>query len=208
MLTECQRAQHKKERTLSSDEARRAIYIDFEGFTDKPPCLVGIAIEDRFEQIVLDERLTLAAQSKGLRLMDGGEFAASLLDRAIIESRRIIAFSSHEKSVLKNFHRTEVDAVYADARMIAKKLRKQFSYPVGEPPRDLKSYLSYIDFERGDYLGLRKSTSRLRAVIDMLDKKQDYDLLTATVKAKWTKLLEHNRIDVLGMRALVLMATS
>jgi hypothetical protein len=38
----------------------------------------------------------------------------------------------------------------------------------------------------------------------MLSAKGDYEKLTPTVKAKWTKLLEHNEIDVLGMKQLVL----
>ena len=90
--------------------------------------------------------------------------------------------------------------------MIAKQLRKTLDYPVGHPPKDLKSYLTAIDFPRGSHLGEKKSTSRLKAVIDMLKRKKAYQALTPVVKAKWTKLLDHNKIDVLGMKALVLRA--
>jgi hypothetical protein len=41
----------------------------------------------------------------------------------------------------------------------------------------------------------------------MLGKRGAYRALTPVVKAKWTKLLEHNEIDCRGMRALVLLAT-
>ena len=59
---------------------------------------------------------------------------------------------------------------------------------------------------RGDYLGVRQTTQRIKAVEDMLERKGSYQLLTAVNKAKWTKLLEHNKIDVEGMKALVLKA--
>lgn len=56
---------------------------------------------------------------------------------------------------------------------------------------------------RGDYLGVKQTTQRIKAVEDMLARKGVCELLTPVNKAKWTKLLEHNKIDVLGMKKLV-----
>ena len=52
--------------SISSTEAGRAIYIDFEGFQDKSPSLIGVLIEDKFEQIVLDPGLVSAASAKAM----------------------------------------------------------------------------------------------------------------------------------------------
>jgi hypothetical protein len=41
--------------------AKRAIYIDFEGFLGKAPSLIGVAIGSKFYQVALDEGLRLAA---------------------------------------------------------------------------------------------------------------------------------------------------
>ena len=90
--------------------------------------------------------------------------------------------------------------------MIAKAWYKK-TYP---SPREkitgLKDYLKLVGVSRGDYLGVRQTTQRIKAVEDMLERKGSYQLLTAVNKAKWTKLLEHNKIDVEGMKALVLKA--
>ena len=78
----------------------------------------------------------------------------------------------------------------------------------GTIPKDLKSYLSLIGYPRPVSLGLQKSTSRIKAVSEMLTKKKSFEELTPTVKGKWTKLLAHNRHDVEGMKALVLRSLS
>jgi len=39
-----------------------------------------------------------------------------------------------------------------------------------------------------------------------VSKKGDYKKLTSGAKAKWTKLLQHNKIDCTGMCALTLRA--
>ncbi len=43
--------------------ARDAIYIDFEGFQDQPPALLGILVGGEFEQVVFDRSLAEAARS-------------------------------------------------------------------------------------------------------------------------------------------------
>ena len=98
--------------------------------------------------------------------------------------------------------------VYADARLIAMKWRKK-THPGMKPrPKSLKEYLRLIGHERGSYLGERRSTRRIMAVRDMCTKRGSYDALTAPSKAKWTKLLQHNEIDVRGMRELCRRAMS
>ena len=56
--------------SISSAEAERAIYIDFEGFQDKSPSLIGVLVENDFEQIVLDPELESAARAKSMRLVN------------------------------------------------------------------------------------------------------------------------------------------
>ncbi len=50
--------------SLTSGEADRAIYIDFEGFTDRSPDLLGIQCEETFKQVVL-QRLLVSTSSSG-----------------------------------------------------------------------------------------------------------------------------------------------
>jgi len=193
----------KTEKYLSLAAAERAIYIDFEGFTDQTPALIGILIDDQFEQVVLDPRLQQAAEAKHLRVVSQVAIIKEVVNRANSEKRQIVAYTQHEKNVVHRFANIDVTGPYRDARMIAMRWRRR-PFETGNTDRTLKNYLKAIGFIRGAYLGERLSTTRLGEVIKMLDERTTYDNLTAVKKAKWTKLLSHNRIDCLGMKALVL----
>jgi hypothetical protein len=195
----------KTEKFISRPAAERAIYIDFEGFTDQTPALLGILIDDHFEQVVLDPRLQQAAEAKHLRVVSLDAIIKEIVNRANSEKRQIVAYTQHEKNVVLRFANIDLTGPYRDARMIAMRWRRR-PFETGNTDRTLKNYLKAIGFVRGAYLGDRLSTTRLGEVIKMLDERTAYDKLTAVKKAKWTKLLSHNRIDCEGMKALVLYA--
>jgi hypothetical protein len=162
-----------------------------------------VAIGSEFYQVVLDSSLSLAANAKGIPVQEGHSLIKGLLGRAECENRRIVAFSQHEKRVCKEAYGVDLSPVYADARFIARRrLSKEFR-KAGHRPKSLKDYLRFIGYSRQTCLGERQSTQRLRAVMDMRGKRRSYDALTRTVKAKWTKALENNRVDVIGMKELI-----
>ena len=190
------------ERKLTIAEAKRAIYIDFEGFMYQAPSLVGIECEDEFKQIIFSKNLELAAKAKGLEVANGKEVIASLLLKAQAEGRKIIAYSSFEKEQCWEWYQTDISQIYVNANLIAKDWKK-----VAHPNvriKGLKDFLKLVGYSRGDHLGIKQSTQRIDSVAKMLLKRGDYDSLTKVVKAKWTKLLDHNKIDVEGMKFLML----
>lgn len=191
------------ESVLNPEEADRAIYIDFEGYVGKPPSLIGVAIGSEFSQVVFDTGLGPAAEAKGLPIQDGSGLIEHLLGRAQRENRRIVAFSQHEKRICRKFYGIDLSPVYADARLIAKKNLSREYRKSGHRPKSLKDYLRSIGYSRQTCLGERQSTQRMRAVEDMCARRGSYEGLTRTVKAKWTKALENNRVDVIGMKGLV-----
>lgn len=200
-----EKIQRKKEAKITSIEADNAIYIDFEGFEDKEPSIIGTLIGETFEQVVFDETLRLAAEINNLRFIPIEVYLTTLRDKAVAEGRRIVAYSSHEKTMFQQHANLDISAQYADARLIAKVLRRELE-PDAPRPKALKEYFELIGYNRPTYLGERRTTSRIRAVADMLGKRKSFQSLTPVVKAKWTKLLQHNKHDVVGMRALIRVA--
>lgn len=189
----------------TQEEVERAIYIDFEGFMEKVPSFIGEQVEDEFRQVVFDDALRLAAEAKELNVVPFQEYMQALIQRAQTEARLIAAYSEHEQNVIKEYADLDISARYLDARKLAKHWKKRchIDEKVG---MGLKDFLVFIGYERPSCLGEQKSTKRLDAVASMLATKGSYDELTTTVKGQWTKVLQHNRIDVQGMRALVLQA--
>jgi len=80
--------------------------------------------------------------------------------------------------------------------------RKQ-SHPNWDIERTLQDFLQLIGYDRPKHLGIEKTTSRIKHVRDQLISRGSFDDLTPVAKAKWTKLLDHNRHDVQGMMTLV-----
>lgn len=191
---------------ITLEQAKQAAYIDFEGYAERPPSLLGIQIDDRLEQVVLDPRLAEAGRAKGLRISELPIEARRLIEDCQKHNRRIVAFSQHELNVIAEYGGVDVGDFYADARKIARRWKAKCYPSAVDSCKTLKEYLEFIEYPRGAHLGLRKTTSRLSAVADMLEKRHEYAELTAVVKAKWTKLLDHNGIDCDGMRELVMRA--
>lgn len=190
------------ERSLTSKMVKRAIYIDFEGFMDKAPSLIGVAIGSKFYQVVFDEGLRLAAAAKKIPVRPGDELVKALFERAMREHRRIVAFSPCEKRICRKYYELDLSPVYADANRIVKKWIAKAYPELKRRPKSLKAYLRLIGYERATCLGERQAAQRIRAVRGMCLRRGSYEALTGCAKAKWTKLLEYNKIDVLGMREL------
>jgi hypothetical protein len=213
MLSIIEKNQRLKESNLSSLEAFRAIYIDFEGFKDMAPTFAGVLIEDSFEQVLFDIDLTLAGANNKLNVVEPSDFLRTLVNKAKFENRRIIGYSSHEKTVFNHFFGLDISSYYADARLIAKTLRKTTLKEFNPKPKTLTEYLHAIGYPKKD-AAIKKTTSRINSVKKMLlDRKAKYgdrafDELTHTVKGKWTRVLNHNHDDVFGMRYLVSLAAS
>lgn len=191
---------------ISTKEAERGIYIDFEGFEEKPPTLLGILIDNHLEQVVLDPEMELVAAARGHRLCSLDAEARRLLKLSSDEQRLIIAYSQHERKQIVTYAQIDIGGHYRDARMIAKRWRITLHLDKPLAGNGLKDFLEFIDFSRRSHLGQRKSTKRIRAVRDGIRAKHSYHALTAVQKAQWTKLLEHNAIDCHGMRALSVLA--
>src|SRR5262245_27614169 len=90
--------QKKFESVLAQEELGRAIYLDFEGFENAPPTLVGYCCEGQFVQLIFDPVLESAALAKGLSVVDGRTCITGLVNCAIKECRGIVAYSQFDKN--------------------------------------------------------------------------------------------------------------
>ncbi len=190
-------------------EALNGIYIDFEGFQSGPPALLGILVDDSFEQVVFDHGLLLAALAKGLRFSVLEIEALAITQLSQLEGRCVFAFTRRELNVFEEYTSVanQIRAVYRDSHKIAKRWFKRLHSEETLPDWSLLSFLEFIGSPPPKYLGIKKSTKRLRAVKDMIEKRGSFDL-TPTVNRHWTNILKHNELDCTLMRELTLRATA
>ena len=217
----------KKPTQISRTGAERAIYIDFEGTRDDPPSFLGAAWadgEDRyFIQFVIERTLWPAAEAKaGMpdRIIEPAtwETLTQLRTLAETENRHLIAYTEHERQALQEHVDGEAGGWFGsnvvNALPIAKAWkRRAFPEVVFErdPKRPMKGkhhldrYFKLIGYNVPKAFGPNNSAKRIKATREMLTRKNgDYAALTPTVKAKWTKALQHNWYDCDGLRELML----
>jgi hypothetical protein len=191
---------------ISREEARRAIYVDFEGFKDKSPCIIGILVEGVLEQVVLDRRLFAAAVASRCRQASIEAVAGEFMTRCRSEGRRLVGYSQHERRMFWQYAGIDFVEEYRDARMIANRWWNKCRKGVVRVDNTLKSYLEAIGYPMPASLGTGNTTARLQAVIEMLGRRLRYPDLTPCVQAKWRDLLAYNRHDCRGMKKLISIA--
>ena len=189
--------------SLTSREADRAIYIDFEGFTDRSPDLLGIQCEETFKQVVLQRSLASTSSNGSTSFQPIQSILLQLKRRAESENRKIIAFSEHEADVARRFAQVDLLPVYKNARIIAESWSKSMLRIDNTPPQTLKDYLALIDFKYPPQIGVGQATNRLRIVQESIRHCGNYERCPESVKREWRNLLEYNRLDCVGMRFLV-----
>lgn len=191
------------EKVILPAQAKRAIWIDFEGYVKEAPALIGVLIDGEFEQILLDDRFAGAASyggAKPMRVIPGTKMISDLLKRAISEDRKIVAFSSLEKEQCLRWYGTDISSVYVNAKSVAKRWAK--TVRPGEKIRTLKDFEALAGFQRSKDTGFRRNTSCLNAALR--DLRRYGELHNPSPKRHWTNLRKHNRQDVEAMQHIVL----
>jgi hypothetical protein len=195
----------KRRLSLTESEAARAIYVDFEGFKDKPPSLVGILVDGDLRQVVLEPALFPAAVAKDCETGSIEAVARELRARCEAEGRTLVGYSEHELRLFKQYANVNFDDVYRNALVIARRWWHGF-HPGEVRPRTLKSYLKAIGHEMPAFLGIGKATSRLKSVSGSLRRRGKYKALPKGIKKKWWNLLDYNEFDCRGTQMLVTVA--
>jgi|ETNmetMinimDraft_8_1059916.scaffolds.fasta_scaffold09633_5 hypothetical protein len=209
---------------LSPLDAHRAIYIDFEGFKDQPPALLGTLWAygrrptDKRLRCVHDIHHTSLQQITGAVELKTGflesyEQRAYSIEQSIngtarlaeAQNRLIVSWSTHElvqiaegelSPELFEFFRGR----YRDGKATAKAWFKQAGLSTATGSNKLVRYLKEAGYPLPDYYGLGQTTQRLRSVIAGVQKRGSYSKLVASQQEKWYHLLFHNLVDCHGLR--------
>ena len=197
---------------LTAEEAARALYIDFEGQTDKAPVLLGIlrrrgkAEEPSVFQVVVDPEFEAA----GPDLRELREAVAIVVVRAEARDRRIVSWSEHDLEVVRRLRDEDPDLVarfearyvngLAVARRWANRLHREDKPANGE----LGGYLAMIGYAVPEAAGPGHVGDTIRALRPTLAAGRP---MTPRQKERWADLVNHNRHDCAGMKEVCLLAT-
>jgi predicted RecB family nuclease len=196
-------------------EVQRGIYIDFEGvkrdriddkvFDPAPPSIIGILIEDDFQQINLDQKLALAANHEGLVTRDLADVIAEILFRANQQSRYVFAYSEHELNIIYVFTYLgkNIGRVYQNGRALASRWKNRFGHADEILNNSLKSFAEYIGL---GYERESKPATWIRYIRKRMKSKEDFCQVSKKGRAYWKTLLAYNEKDCVVLKELMMKA--
>jgi hypothetical protein len=206
-------------RRLKRPQVERAIFLDFEGTADpaEPPVLVGVLIGGAGTQVtqyLLDRSLDpLRALTPQIKVWSLGEVVDYLIDLSDKEGRHIVSWSLFDRRMIEKWTAPRRAFRYRSAIPTAKKWRRGRS-TLGEGCRDvsfkgqrLQAYLDLIGYpvpaesRKGAAKWIRTARKRLRSA------EGEVARLSPGGRQAWLNLVDHNLHDVLGLRAVVRVAT-
>jgi hypothetical protein len=190
---------------MTAAEARTAFYVDFEGGKDAPPVLIGI-LRKHTQQYVVDP----AFRPLGPAYLELRQAVATVITRAEKQGRRIVSWSEHDLEIVRSLTKEpelirRFEARYVDCRALA--ARWATRTPAIKKPEsgDLELYLELIGFVVPESAGPGRVGSTVRSLRGSLDagrRPSDHQ------SQQWADLLEHNRYDCEGMRAVCIRAAT
>jgi hypothetical protein len=198
---------------LSLDEARHALYIDFEGRKDQAPVVLGVlrrrgrGQRPWVQQVIVDETFA----SLGLSTLSLGAAVEAVVMRAERRDRRIVSWSEHDLEVVRTLREEAPELVerfearYANALAVAKRWRT-LAYDRKRPEDGrLVSYLALIEYVVPDEAVGGDVGETIRIMRPRLESAQP---LTERHWKRWNDLLEHNRHDCAGMKRVCVLAAA
>lgn len=189
------------------DVETRGVFLDIKGLRDASPVIIGICMDDSFEQVITDRAFGDAALAKDLRVNHFEDEIYALLALCARESRRIFAFSRQVPEAVERFTASAAafENLFEDARELAL-LCHEKSQRIDTADWSLADFLADLGQPQPRHLGTKHTTSRLRYVTQQLRKHDAYAAISGGAKAKWTKVLQQSQSDTCGTRQLVLHA--
>ena len=213
----------KHPRSLTRDEARRAIWLAFEGGINKLTSLAGVLVEGRYSAIILHPDFGSLAKNRKLIQRSLGDFVRDTLTTAARENRVVAAWSEHELNQMEEFDEGILEACYRNANKLVlnffvkkrpktmKKLRKQNKKDKAEGKRrnsnvGLKDLLG-LDYIKYNYPSRFKSFKPAKTISRMDDQLArhggNYRKVATGAKRAFTQLIRYNEHDCRGMPCMI-----
>jgi hypothetical protein len=195
----------KQFKQMTAAEARTAFYVDFEGAKDAPPALIGI-LRKHTQQYVVEP----AFRSLGPDFLELRQAVATVVTRAEKQGRRIASWSEHDLEIVRSLTNEpeligRFESRYANGRALAARWATRATGIEKPPSGDLEHYFGLIGFEVPGSAGPGQVGATVRSLHQRLAAGREP---TEKQLERWVDLLEHNRYDCEGMRAVCIRAAT
>lgn len=189
---------------LRPTEARRAIYVDFEGNKHMDPTLLGVSVERGVERWIVEPRFDDCSSRHKAPARTGElrTLALRLLDLAEREDRLIVSWSRHDYRLISTVldsaeEQRRLDTVYRNAIRTARRWRKIYRPSLNLPGNTLEAYAVHLAWPTPDGIGRGTVGPWLKTIRDRLDSRGGrWSDLTVRQQQAWKDVLRHNWHDL------------
>jgi len=189
---------------LTSEEVKKAIYIDYEGNIKLPPTLLGWYVDGEYKASILEPLFNTCAnryKAKGIQVEDHSQLALKLIQQAEEEGRLIVSWSEHDYllmcKVLKPSDGERLKVVYRNAIRTARPWYRQKYGPLPEKA-SLDFFEDLLGFHVPERFGIGLVGNSLRLIRDQIKEERGYAELTNAARDGWTTVVRHNKLDLQG----------
>ena len=206
---------------LRLEEAKRAIFIDYEASVNRPPTLLGVRIEKDTKVWVLEELVhCCVGRNRTPRTVAGAHarVAMEIVDRAEHEDRVIVSWSAHDFRILLgqlvgDARRQDIlRDRYRDAKQPGRRWMQRQSarwrQAAKEQGHTLELYRNRLRIYQPERFGTGVAGNAIRLLREQLTEGRVYATLTPKAKASWRALVRHNEFDLTSLQAISVRVTA
>jgi hypothetical protein len=190
---------------LTPQEAKDAIYIDYEGNIKLPPTLLGWYVDGEYKASILEplfETCKNRYKAKGIHVEDHAQLALKLIQQAEDEGRLIVSWSEHDYllmyKVLRPSDGERLKVIYRNAIRTARPWYKQ-KYGTLLGKASLEFFEDLLGFHVPERFGRGLVGNSLRLIRGQIEEGRGYAELTNAARDGWTTVVRHNKLDLEGM---------
>jgi hypothetical protein len=201
---------------LTEQEARHALYVDFEGRIDQPPVLLGCArrpgrgSDPWVWQAILDDLFAPLAVADELPLLTISGAVERVVQRAEAHDLVIVSWSEHELEVVDGNCSPDVASRFRERFVNGKKVASRWTGRLAAderpPTKRLVDYLSFIGYPLPDGAGPGRAGETIGIIANAFERHGAAERLTSSQRTRWDELRAHNQHDCNGMRQVCLRA--
>lgn len=195
---------------IGATEARRALYVDYEGSKDRPPTLLGTLVEGTLAAGIVEPLFAPCREryrAAHATIADHRQLVADLIDRAEREDRLIISWSKHDLRLMEAALRGDSDRLailgrrYRDAKLTARRWRN-LRHTDAEGANTLDLYRELLQLDVPARFGRGVVGKALATLRTQLAEGRGYGDLSEGAQKGWRVIVGHNRYDLDVMRSV------
>lgn len=195
---------------IGATEARRALYVDYEGSKDHPPTLLGYLVEGTLAAGIVEPLFAPCREryrAAHATVADHRQLLVDLVDRAEREDRLIVSWSKHDLRLMEAAlggdaeHLTILGRRYRDARLTARRW-KNLRHADVEGANTLDLYRELLQLEVPERFGRGVVGKALATLRTQLAEGRGYGDLSDGAQKGWRAVVGHNRYDLEVMRSV------